>query len=210
MQSGALAIPSAECLLLDELSKPQRLKEINWNPPPSSIFSLCPFKEWPTAWDGGTLMCEIDSSWGCWSLAVSFWYLRLNPPLDSRRREGEDKAFSFGTEGEGRGRGRGRWVHWQQLRICGDLGDDFISNGWLSSKGSPTLRKKHSQLRSLFPLLMCCVCETDPLIQTMGLTPTDIYIHIHAHMHTQTRARIETLNLILTCEHTKSPRKQTY
>lgn len=35
MQSGALAIPSAECLLLDELSKPQRLKEINWNPPPS-------------------------------------------------------------------------------------------------------------------------------------------------------------------------------
>lgn len=33
MQSGALAIPSAERRLLDELSKPQQLKEINWNPP---------------------------------------------------------------------------------------------------------------------------------------------------------------------------------
>jgi len=46
MQSGALAIPSAERRLLDELSKPQQLKEINWNPPrPSSIFFFYPFKE---------------------------------------------------------------------------------------------------------------------------------------------------------------------
>lgn len=39
MQSGALAIPSAERRLLDELSKPQQLKEINWNPPPPPPFS---------------------------------------------------------------------------------------------------------------------------------------------------------------------------
>lgn len=38
-------------------------------------------------------------------MAVSFWDLRLNPPPDSRRREGEDKAFSLGTEGEGAGQG---------------------------------------------------------------------------------------------------------
>lgn len=158
MQSGALAIPSAERRLLDELSKPQRLKEINWNPPPSSIFSLCPFKEWPTAWDGGTLMCEIDSSWGRWSLAVSFWDLRLNPPPDSQRREGEDKAFSLGTEGEGRGRGRGWWVHWQQLRICGDLSDDFISDGRLSSNGHPTfLCKKNPAALQFLPLCWCVV-----------------------------------------------------
>ena len=40
MQSGALAIPSAECRLLDELSKPQQLKEINWNPPPPLLHFL--------------------------------------------------------------------------------------------------------------------------------------------------------------------------
>lgn len=34
MQSGALAIPSVERRLLDELSKPPRPKEINWKPPP--------------------------------------------------------------------------------------------------------------------------------------------------------------------------------
>lgn len=34
MQSGALAIPSVERRLLDELSKPRRPKEINWKPPP--------------------------------------------------------------------------------------------------------------------------------------------------------------------------------
>lgn len=33
MQSEALAIPSAQRRLLDELSKPPWLKEINWNPP---------------------------------------------------------------------------------------------------------------------------------------------------------------------------------
>lgn len=34
MQSGALAIPSVERRLLDELSKPRWPKEINWKPPP--------------------------------------------------------------------------------------------------------------------------------------------------------------------------------
>lgn len=43
MQSEALAIPSAEHRLLDELSKPQKLKEINWDPP--SIFLFSPFRE---------------------------------------------------------------------------------------------------------------------------------------------------------------------
>lgn len=159
MQSGALAIPSTESTgLLDELSKPQELKEINWNPPPptpSSIFSFCPFKNYPTAWDGGTLMCEIDSSWECWSLAVSFWDLRLNPPPDSRRREGKDKAFSLETEGEGRGKGRGWWVHWQLLRIWGDLGDDFISNGQLSSNSPSSLRKNTLSYAVSSSLLMC-------------------------------------------------------
>lgn len=146
MQSGALAIPSAEHWLLDELSKPRRLKEINWIPPPSSIFFLCPFKHWSTPWDGGTLMCEIDSSRGHWSLAVSCWDLRLNPPPDSQGREGADKAHSLGREGERRGRGRSRWVYWQQLHICGDLGDDFISNSWLSSNGYRGLREGQTQL----------------------------------------------------------------
>lgn len=100
-------------------------------------------------------MCEIDSSWGHWSLAVSFWDLRLNPPPDSQRRESKDKAFSLGTEGEGRGRGRGRWVHWQQLRIGADLGDDFISNGRLSSNGCPRHRKKQPQFYSFFILGWC-------------------------------------------------------
>ncbi len=44
MQSGALAIPSAERRLLDELSKPQQLKEINWNPPPLLHFLLLPIQ----------------------------------------------------------------------------------------------------------------------------------------------------------------------
>ena len=141
-------------------------------------------------------MCEIDSSWGRWSLTASFWDLGLNPPPDSWRREGEDKAFSLGTEGRGRCRGRGRWVHWQQLCICGDLGDDFISNGRLSSNGHPALRKNTLSSAVSSSLLMCCVCETNwwsfPSVQTIGAQP--LLIHIYTYMLTLIYTRHKSVN----------------
>lgn len=200
MQSGALAIPSAEQRLLDELSKPQQLKEINWNPPTDpllhflllSIQRAASSMRWryTHVWNRLFMRTLLSGRW-------VFWDLRLNPPPNSQRREGQYKAFSLGTEGEGRGRGRGRPVHWQQLRICRDLGDDFISDGRLSSNGHPSDGGKHAQRCRIFLCspLMCLWKWSFTLMQTMGTMGWYVHTHIHVHINTQAESVNKNLNL---------------
>lgn len=96
-------------------------------------------------------MCEIDSSWRC-SLAISFWDLRLNPLQILGGGNASTRPFLL--KQRARGGERGEADESIDNSICGDLGDDFIRNGWLGSNG-PHYSKKKKTLQCF--LLHWCV-----------------------------------------------------